>query len=267
MIDVHTHLNFPQFNKDLEDVLKRARQKGVEKIINVGTSIKESQKVVELSTLHKDLYAIVGVHPHDADKLSENWLSEIENLAKNPKVLGIGEIGLDYFQHEIGRSVNHEIQKEIFIKQIELAIKLKLPLQIHSRKAADDVINILKSYKDKLLDTPGMFHCMAGDINYLKNVLDLGFYVGFDGNITYPGLPPKETTALGDLVEYIPLDRILTETDSPFLTPVPLRGQRNEPSYAILVGRAIAHIKRVSLEEVIEQTVKNTLKVFPRLSL
>jgi TatD DNase family protein len=262
MVDVHTHLNFPQFNKDIDDVVRRAKQKGVEKIINVGTSIKESQKVVDLSKDYEEFYAIVGVHPHDADKLNDDWLSELENLANNPKIVGIGEIGLDYFQHEIGRGVDHEIQKEIFIKQIELAIKLKLPLQIHSRKAADDVISILKSYKDKLLDTPGMFHCMAGDISYLKNVLDLGFYVGFDGNITYDGLAPGEDTLLEDLVKYAPLDRIVTETDAPFLTPIPHRGSRNEPSYVIIVGEFIAKLKGISFDEVNEITTQNSKKIF-----
>ena len=194
MIDIHAHLNFPQYKNDLEEVIKRAEQKGVEKIINVGTSIKESKQVVELSKKYKNLYAIVGIHPHDADKLNGDWESQLEKLTENTKVVGIGEIGLDYFQHEIPQRVNPKIQKEVFIKQIEIAIKLKLPLQIHSRKAGKDIIEILKSYKNDLPEIPGMFHCMAGNLDYLKNVLDLGFYVGFDGNITYKGLAPGEDT-------------------------------------------------------------------------
>jgi TatD DNase family protein len=262
MIDVHTHLNFPQFDKDIEEVVKRAREKGVEKIINVGTSIEESKKVVELSKKYDNFYAIVGVHPHDADKLNDNWLTELEELAKNPKVVGIGEIGLDYFQHEIGRIVDHEIQKDVFIKQVELAIKLKLPIQIHSRKAAKDIIEILKLYKEKLNKAPGMFHCMAGDLDYLKNVLDLGFYVGFDGNITYKGLAPGEDTLLTDLVLNTPLERIVTETDAPFLTPIPYRGSRNEPSYVIIVGEFIAKLKNISFDKVNEVTTQNSKQIF-----
>lgn len=262
MIDVHTHLNFPKFDKDRKEVIKRAKEKGVEKIINVGTSIKESKNVVELSEKYEDLYAIVGVHPHDADKLGGNWLSELETLAKKPKVLGIGEIGLDYFQHEAENEVNSKVQKEIFIKQIELSIKLKLPLQIHSRKAAVDIIEILKTFKNELLDIPGMFHCMAGNLDYLKNVLDLGFFIGFDGNITYEGLAPGEDTLLTDLVRNTPLERIVVETDAPFLTPIPYRGSRNEPSYVIIVGEFIAKTKGTSFDEVNKITTQNSKKIF-----
>lgn len=262
MIDIHCHLNFPRFEKDLEDVVTRAKEKGVEKIVNVGTSVQESKKVVELSQKYDDLYAIIGVHPHDADKVSGNWLEELEGLSKNAKVIGIGEIGLDYFQKDLGKIVDHKIQKEIFRKQIELSIKLKLPLQIHSRKAAKDIIEILKEYKDKLLPIPGMFHCMAGDLDYLNNVLDLGFYIGFDGNITYEGLAPGEDTKLSVLVENTPIERIVTETDAPFLTPVPMRGGRNEPSYVIITGSSIAKIKGTSFDEVNKITTKNSKNIF-----
>ena len=262
MIDVHCHLNFPQFDKDIEEVIKKAKERNVEKIINVGTNIDQSKKVVDLASKHEDLFAIVGVHPHDADKLTKNWLSELETIAKNPKVLGIGEIGLDYFQHEIGREVNHDIQKKIFSSQIELSIKLKLPIQIHSRKASKDIIEILKYYKKDLLEIPGMFHCFAGNIDYLKNVLDLGFYVGFDGNITYKGLAPGEDTLLSELVEYTPMEKIVCETDAPFLTPIPKRGSRNEPSYVIIVGESIAKIKGTSFEKVNIITRDNSKKIF-----
>lgn len=262
MIDVHCHLNFPQFDKDIEEVIKKAKEKNVEKIINVGTNINQSKKVVDLASKHEDLFAIVGVHPHDADKLTQNWLSELEKIARKPKVLGIGEIGLDYFQHEIGREVNHDIQKKIFSSQIELSIKLKLPIQIHSRKASKDIIEILKYYKKDLLEIPGMFHCFAGNIDYLKNVLNLGFYVGFDGNITYKGFAPGEDTLLDELVEYAPMEKIVCETDAPFLTPIPKRGSRNEPSYVIIVGESIAKIKGASFEKVNIITRDNSKKIF-----
>lgn len=262
MVDVHCHLNFPQFDKDLEDVIKRAKEKGVEKIINVGTSINQSEKVVDLALKHEDLFAIVGVHPHDADKLDKNWLDELEKIARKPKVLGIGEIGLDYFQHEIEKEVNYDIQKEVFTSQIELSIKLKLPLQIHSRRASKDIIEILKFYKNDLLSVPGMFHCFAGDIDYLKNVLNLGFYVGFDGNLTYKGLAPGEDTMLSELVRLTPIEKMVIETDAPFLTPIPKRGSRNEPSYVIIVGESIAKIKGTSFDEVNKITTQNSKKIF-----
>lgn len=262
MIDSHCHLNFPEFNKDIEETIKRAKEKGVEKIINVGTSIKHSRQVVELAQKYDELYAIVGVHPHDADSLNDNWIDELEELAKKPKVLAIGEIGLDYFQHEIGRTVDHEVQKNVFKRQIELAIKLKLPLQIHSRHAANDILEILDIYKKDFLNPPGVFHCFAGDTDYLKSVLNLGFYVGFDGNITYKGLAPGENTSLRELADKCPIERILTETDSPFLTPIPYRGGRNEPSYVIIVAETIAKIKGLSFDDVNKITTDNIKKLF-----
>ena len=262
MIDVHCHLNFKAFNKDFDEVIKRAREKGVEKIVNTGTSIESSQSAFELSQKYQDLYSIIGVHPHHADKLEDGWEKEIDTLAKKPKVLAIGEIGMDYFGYKSNGIVNPGLQREVFEKQIEIAYKNKLPLQIHGRHAAKDIIEILSANKSKLLQNPGMFHCMAGNIDYLKKVLDLGFYVGFDGNITYKGLAPGEDTILSDLVNYTPLDKILCETDSPFLAPVPHRGSRNEPSYVIIIGEFIGKIKRASYQKVNDITTENAKKIF-----
>lgn len=262
MVDVHCHLNFPKFENDFDAIIKRATDAGVEKIINVGTSIESSQKAVTFAKEYENLYAIVGIHPHHADKLEEGFTSKIEELAKQPKVVAIGEIGIDYFSYKSNGIVEPALQKEVFVKQIELSIKLKLPLQIHGRKAAKDIIDILTSYKNKFMNPPGMFHCMAGSIDYLKKVLDLGFYVGFDGNITYEDLAPGEDTALSELVKYTPLNRIVTETDAPFLTPVPYRGSRNEPSYVIIIGGSIAKIKNTSFDEVNKITTENAYKIF-----
>lgn len=198
MIDVHCHLNFHAFEKDYDEVIKDAFEAGVEKIINVGTKIDSSQKAVDLAKKYENLYAIVGVHPHHADKLSQNWTSELEKLANEPKMVGIGECGLDYYSYKSNAIVDPKIQKEVFIKQIELSLKLKLPLQIHNRHAGGDIIEILKDYKSELLDPPGMFHCISGSIPLLKKVLDLGFYVGFDGNITYEGIAKGEDTPLSE---------------------------------------------------------------------
>ncbi|MEK7573366.1 MAG: TatD family hydrolase [Patescibacteria group bacterium] len=262
MIDVHCHLNFHSFEKDTDEVIKNAFEKGVKKIINVGTKLDSSRKAVELSEKYENLYAIVGVHPHHADKLEEDWLAKLEKLAKNSKVVGIGECGMDFYKYQSNGIVDPQLQKDIFVKQIELSLKLKLPLQIHNRHAGKEIIEILNHYKNDLLDPPGMFHCMSGNIEFLKSALSLGFYVGFDGNITYEGFAPGEDTLLTNLIKQTPIDRIVTETDSPYLTPKPYRGSRNEPSYVIIVGQFIAKIKGVPFEEVKHETTENAEKLF-----
>ncbi|MEM4270906.1 MAG: TatD family hydrolase [Candidatus Pacearchaeota archaeon] len=262
MIDVHCHLNFHSFEKDYDRVIKQAFRDGVKKIINVGTKIDSSQKAIALSEKYENLYAIVGVHPHHADKLEKGWIYELEKIAKKQKVVGIGECGMDFYRYKSDDIVDPSLQKKVFIKQIELAYKLKLPLQIHNRHAGKEIIEILTYHKSSLLNPPGMFHCMSGNIEFLRKVIDLGFYIGFDGNITYKGIAPGEDTPLSDLVKYAPLDRIVTETDSPFLTPEPYRGSRNIPSYVIIVGRAIAQIKAVSFGKIVKKTMENANNIF-----
>ena len=264
MIDAHCHLNFKGFEQDYDQVIKNARAAGIDKIINVGTQISSSKWAVDLADQYDFLYAAIAVHPHHADKTEPNWLTELEKLARIPKVVAIGECGLDYFNYQSNGIVDPAVQKKIFISHLELASKLKLPLQIHSRdeRARLDIIEILKSHKTLLQKTPGMFHCMAGSIESTKKILDLGFYLGFDGNITYPGNPPGEPLPLSELVKYAPLDRIIIETDSPYLAPNPHRGTRNEPKYAIITAEYIAQLKNLKLEKVIEQTDQNVYTIF-----
>ena len=262
MVDVHCHLNFHSFEKDYDQVIKQAVEAGVTKIINVGTKIDSSQKAVELAQKYESLYAIIGVHPHHADKLEGNWIQELQTLAAKPKVVAIGEIGIDYFSYKSNDIVDPKLQKEVFIKQIELAHKLKLPLQIHNRQAGKDIIDILINHKSLILNPPGMFHCFAGSIEILKSALQMGFYIGFDGNITYSGLAPGEDTDLKDLVKYTPLDRIVTETDSPYLSPLPHRGSRNIPSYVIITAKFIAQIKGTTFEKIEAKTTQNAIKLF-----
>lgn len=303
MIDVHCHLNFHAYEKDYDECILEAKRVGVNKIINVGTKLDSSAKAAALAQEYDDLYAIVGVHPHHADKIElekeaqqigitevmraegladaqrneverasaggnerqdpNNWLKELENLARQPKVVGIGEIGMDYFRYQSNGTVDPALQKEIFEAQIELAHRVGLPIQIHNRHAGKDVLEILRHHKNLLKpDNPGMFHCFAGDMDILKGALALGFYIGFDGNSTYPGLAPGEATSLTDLAKATPLDRIVTETDSPFLTPIPYRGSRNEPSRVILVGQYLAHVKEIPFEELDRQTELNAKRLF-----
>ncbi len=270
MIDVHCHLNLHKFDTDYDQVIKDAVAAGVTTIVNTGTSIPSSRKAVELASKYPNLYAIVGVHPHHADKtdkefegeLQTDWLEKLEELAKKPKVIGIGEVGMDFFRYKSNGIVEKRLQEDAFRKQIELSIKLSLPLQIHNRLAWNDTLGIVLEYKSQLQDPPGMFHCFSGNIEFIRKVLDAGFYVGFDGNISYEGLPPGEDTLLSDLVKYAPLDMILTETDSPFLTPQTLRGTRNVPKNVIIVGEFIAQLKQVPLVVVNSTTEGNFKRVF-----
>ncbi len=266
MIDVHCHLNFKAFEKDYDTVIQQAFTAGITTIINVGTQLDSSQKAVKLAEHYDNLYAIVGVHPHHADKveLGKGWIEELERIARSSKkVVAIGEIGLDNYRYQSNGIVDPKTQQEIFTAQLELAHTLHLPIQIHNRHAGKQILDILKTNKELLRkDKPGMFHCFAGSREILKLALDMGFYIGFDGNITYKGLAPGEETSLFDLASYTPLDRIVTETDSPYLTPIPHRGSRNEPKYAILIGEFLAKLKGISFETVQEQTTKNAQAVF-----
>lgn len=287
MIDVHCHLQFKAFENDYDNVIKDAFKEGITTIINTGTQVSSSKKAVDFAEKYDKLYAIVGVHPHHSDKIESNpdvvettegeqsqkqtkpvsndlWLKELEKLTHHPKVLAIGEIGMDYYQYKSNGIVDPKQQEKIFIQQIELAHAAKLPLQIHNRHAGEDVIKILKAHKNLLLNNPGMFHCFAGTKEVHHDALDLGFSIGFDGNSTYKGLAPGETVALSEIAKLTPLDRLLIETDAPYLTPEPYRGKRNEPKYAILTARFIAGIKQVSYEELVEQTDKNVYTMFGR---
>ena len=275
MVDTHCHLNFHAFDKDVDEVAKRAFDAGVRAIVNVGTSIPSSRKAIELAHKYDNMYAIVGIHPHHADKadsefegeIQKDWFENLRKLAKEEKVVGIGETGLDYHYYESNGIVDKKLQEEAFRKQIELSIEIGLSLQIHNRRAGEDIVQILAEYKSRFQDPPGMFHCFAGSFEVLKKALDLGFYIGYDGNVTYKGIATGETVELADLVKATPIDRILVETDSPFLTPVPFRGQRNEPKNVIIVGQYLAQLKGVSFEELLRATNSNfetLFKVLPR---
>ncbi|OGH17376.1 MAG: hypothetical protein A3C30_04200 [Candidatus Levybacteria bacterium RIFCSPHIGHO2_02_FULL_40_18] len=278
MVDTHCHLNFHVFDKDVDEVAKRAFDAGVRIVVNTGTSIPSSRKAVELA--HKfdspagEMYAIVGVHPHNADKadrefegeIQSNWFEEITKLAHDEKVIGIGETGLDYHYYESNGIVDKKLQKDAFRKQIELSIELKLPLQIHNRQAGEDVVSILSEYRTKFQDPPGMFHCFAGTFDVLQDALEMGFYIGFDGNITYKGIAKGETVELSELAKSTPLDRLLVETDAPFLTPMPFRGRRNEPKNVIIVGQYLANLKSVSFSEFATIVDNNVRRVFKKIN-
>lgn len=263
MVDVHCHLNLKAFKKDYDEVIQRAFDNGITKIINVGTQVSSSKDAVALAEKYDNLYAIIGVHPHHVDKIEPDWTEKLEIMASHPKVVGIGECGLDYYSYKSNGIVDPTLQRDIFIKHIALAHRTNLPLQIHNRHAGEDIIDILTAHKHLLrAKNPGMFHCFAGSMEVLQNALALGFYIGFDGNITYKGLAPGENTDLKDLAKHTPIDRILIETDSPFLAPEPHRGSRNEPKYAILTAAFLAEVKNTSVDELIANTTQNANSLF-----
>lgn len=264
MLDAHAHLTFEAFDKDREEVIDRAFKAGVTKIITVGTQISSSKDALALAEKYDGIFAAVGVHPHHADKLEKNnnWIGELEDLAKNPKVVAIGECGLDNYAYHSNGIVDMQLQIPVFAEQIKLANKLNLPLQIHNRQASTQIRDVLNKHKHLLNSPPGLLHCFAGDIDFLNEMLDLGFYIGFDGNVTYKNIAKGETVHLHDVLKATPLDRIITETDCPYLSPEPLRGQRNEPKNDIITGRFIANIKGISPEELFTQVDKNAQKLF-----
>lgn len=262
MIDSHCHLNFHRFADDVDEVIADSLSNGIDLIVNVGTKIDSSKQAVEFAEKYEKLYAVVGVHPHHADKPEDGWENDLEKLAQHPKVIAIGECGMDFFSYQSNGIVDPTLQEEVFRKQIELSIRHKLPLQIHNRQAGKEVLRVLTDYKNELQSPPGVFHCFAGDFEVHKGALDLGFYIGFDGNVTYPGLAPKETVELKDIALRTPLDRILIETDSPYLAPIPLRGTRNVPKNGIITAQFIASLKAVEYEEFASQIDKNFHTVF-----
>jgi len=250
LIDTHCHLDFPEFNPDRESVIKRARENDVKLIINVGASLAASRFAVTLAREHEFIYAAVGIHPHEADKITEEDFSEIEDLAKDKKVVAIGETGLDYFRNLSSRAG----QQQAFERFIGLADRLSLPLIIHCRDAREDCLAALTSgdRKSKVL-----MHCFSGDETFLKRCLDSGFLVSFTCNITY-----KKAFNLREIVKIVPLDRFLLETDAPFLPLENLRGKRNEPMYIKSLAQQIAVIKNLDLEVIAQATSDNAKRFF-----
>jgi TatD DNase family protein len=251
LFDTHAHLNADQYNEDLEEVMKRAHEAGVSHIVVVGFDTITIKRAMELAEAHDFIYACVGWHPVDAIDMREEDLEWIEELASHPKVVAIGEMGLDYHWDKSP----HDIQKEVFRKQIRLAKKVKLPIVIHNREATADIIEILK--EENAAEVGGIMHCYSGSVEVAKQCLDMNFYISLGGPVTFKNAKkPKE------VAREIPVDRLLIETDCPYLAPHPYRGQRNEPSYVKLVAEQIAEIKGVTYEEIARATSDNAKKVF-----
>ncbi len=255
MIDTHAHIFVEEFQSDFKEVLQSAFSNGVSHIIMPAIEPKTFGRVLETSTTDNRLFCSMGVHPHNASELDDNTLSIIENNSKNSKVVAIGEIGLDYY-YDFNPP---DVQKKAFIEQIRLAKKLNLPIIVHNRESDDDLLQILQQEQNG--DLKGVLHCFSGDVEMMKKSLELGFHISFTGNITF-----KKAELLREVVKETPLDRILLETDSPWMAPVPFRGKRNEPKNLSLIAAKVAEIKSISINEVIKMTTKSAFHLF-KLSL
>lgn len=249
MIDSHAHLNDSAFIGDLDEVLARAQNAGVHSIINVGYDLKSSQYAVELAKKRVNLWATIGLHPHDAKTWTDATRISLLALAVEPEVLAIGEIGLDYHYDNSPR----EIQREVFRKQLGLAQELNLPVVIHSREAAQDTLEIMREFPEHRY----LLHCYSGSFEMAELYREMDCYFSFGGPITF-----KNAHKLRNVVNQMSLERILIETDCPYLTPHPHRGRRNEPAHLVLVAEKLAEIKGLSLEEIVKTTEENTRKFF-----
>ncbi len=251
-IDTHAHLNLGDYKNDADKVIKGALENGVF-MINVGVDFKTSKKAIELAEKYSSVYAAVGFHPNDSKE--EFDYSTIKELAKNKRVVAIGETGLDYYRIKDDEIENKNKQKEIFKKQIELALELKKPLIIHCRGAHNDLISILNTKYSIQNTRSGVLHSFSGNLEQAEKYHEIGFKIAFNGIITF-------SRDYDEVILKTPLEDILIETDCPFLTPNPYRGKRNEPLYVVEVAKKIAEIKNLSLGEIEEQTTKNAQELF-----
>lgn len=255
-IDSHAHLDGPEFDVDRDEVIQRARAAGVSSILNVGTGDPQSgsfERAVALADKHQDVYAAVGVHPHDARLFDDKAEQRITALTKqSSRVIAWGEIGLDFHYDNSPR----DVQMEVFRRQLQLARDAALPVIIHTREAEDETIEILKSTGGRG-GLAGIMHCFSGSLRLAQEAIALGLYISFSGIVTF-----KKADALREVAKGTPIDRLLIETDCPFLAPIPFRGKRNEPAYVIEVARGLAGIHNLGLEEIAQITSENFRTVF-----
>lgn len=249
LIDTHAHIEMKDFDSDREEVIQRAREAGVGYLISVGATLAGSRKAVELAERYENVYASVGIHPHDIKDMDETTIPTLRELAKSSKVVAVGEIGLDYFKEWSPK----ELQISRFRELLALAKELNKPVIIHDRDAHEDTLRILKEEGLK----NGVVHCFSGDYRFAKEILKLGFYISFTGVITFPKAEDAR-----EVVKHVPIERMLIETDCPYLAPVPHRGKRNEPSYVAEVAKTIAAVKGLSFEDVARITTLNVKDLF-----
>ncbi len=251
LIDTHAHLDFPEYDSDRDTVIENARTQGIVTIINIGTGLQRSQQSVDLAARYEGVYATVGIHPHEADTFTDGQVDAVRLMARSKKVVAIGEIGLDYYKNYSRRDNQHKL----FHALAGLGRELNLPLVIHTREAGADTLAVLKE-----AGHPAVVHCFSGDEAFLKECLELGLYISYTCNITY-----KKAQNLREMVKITPLDRLMLETDAPFLPPEGMRGRRNDPSFVAMLAGEVAGLKGISVEEVARATTQNARRFF-RLS-
>ena len=253
LIDSHAHIQGKEYAGEAEAVIERARVAGVEKIIAVGGAgdMSSNTGAIALAGSFANVYATVGMHPHDAKDVGDGELRALRELTSHPKVVAVGETGLDYYYNHSP----HDVQRRVFVQFIHMARETGSPIVVHERDAALEAAELLRS--EGAMRLRGVIHCFTGDYEAARRYLDLGFYLSFTGIITF-----KNAGALRDVVRKVPLERILVETDSPFLTPVPYRGKRNEPAYVRFVAETIANVKGIACEEVARATTENVRQLF-----
>ncbi len=248
IFDTHAHYDDSRFDDDRDELLSSLKVKGVSCIVNCGCDLKSSLTTLALAKKYNFIYAAVGVHAHEAEESTESDLAEIEELYKNEKVVAVGEIGLDYHYDFSPR----ERQLDVFERQLILANKLGLPVIVHDREAHEDTMNLLKKHRPK-----GVVHCFSGSAEMAKEIVKLGMYIGIGGAITF-----KNAKKPVEVVEYLPLDRLLLETDAPYMTPVPFRGQRCDSAHIAYTAEKIAEIKKIDVQELIDICNENSKRLF-----
>lgn len=260
LTDTHCHLDFDAFSGDREQVLMRARATGLVRILNPGIDLETSRAAIQLAEKYSEVYAAVGVHPNSAMGWDKHTFKQLSVLASHPKVVAIGEIGLDYYRDRAPK----DVQKQVFIEQLELAVEKELPVVLHNREASDDILNILKGWQAELVKSgtklavrPGVWHSFSASLEIVQQALLLGFNIGITGPVTFRNAPELQA-----IVKALPIERLLIETDAPFLTPHPLRGQRNEPSYVTRVAEKIAELMGLPLLTVTNITTANADRLF-----
>ena len=259
LIDTHCHLDFAQFDADREQVINRAKQQGIEFMINVAADLNGAEKSLELSAKYEFIFATAGIHPHYVMDVRTSELISIENFLENEKIVALGEVGLDYYNHtnpqlSIDRTIKNK-QQEILDAFIDMAKRKNLPLVLHCRQAHDDMLAILQNHHPGRLKA--VVHCFSGSQEFLKNCLDMGLKISFTANITY-----KKAEDLRRLVAYVPLQEMFLETDAPYLAPQAQRGKRNEPSYVRYVAQEVAKIKNLDAARLAEITTRSARLFF-----
>ena len=245
LIDSHAHIQLDKFDADRGAVLERAQEAGVHAIMVIGFDLETSRGAIALAEQYDQIYATVGMHPHDAKNLHDETIHIFRELAAHPKVVALGEMGLDYYRNLSPRP----IQKAVFERQLDLAEELDLPIVIHNREAYHDILPILQARRGRVR---GVMHCFSGDVEIMHRSLTLGFYIGIGGPVTY-----RKSDALQEVAQKVPADALLVETDCPWLAPQFRRGKRNEPAYVRATAEKIAELRGISLEEIGEITTQN----------